>query len=67
MAFVMAVVQACKHETDELPTDLELPLRASGAEADVWYQFSDALLTRLSGSGHAQALLRTCFNEIAFP
>ncbi|MFZ1695137.1 MAG: hypothetical protein WAT74_18220 [Flavobacteriales bacterium] len=62
---IIVALQACKHETDESPTDLELLLRARGTEADVWYKFSEALLPRTSGSGHAETFLRTRFNDIA--
>ncbi|MBK9148334.1 MAG: hypothetical protein IPM12_11040 [Flavobacteriales bacterium] len=65
IAAALAVLHACKHEADASPTDLELLARASGMEADVWYKFSDALLPRTSGSGHAEAFLRTRFNDIA--
>jgi hypothetical protein len=62
---LVAVLQACKHESNDSPTDLELLTRARSSEAGVWYKFSNVLLPRSSGSGHSEALLRTRFNAVA--
>ncbi|MBK7946161.1 MAG: cytochrome P460 family protein [Flavobacteriales bacterium] len=61
----LAALHACKHESDDSPTDLELLNRSRGPEAAVWYKFSNALLPRSSGSGHFESLLRTRFNSVA--
>jgi hypothetical protein len=56
---------ACKHEETEDPIDADLLELAMDDVDYTWYKESDALLPRSSGSGHAQALLRTRFNTIA--
>lgn len=61
----LAALHACKHESVESPTDLELFNRARGPEAAVWYKFSNTLLPRSGGSGHSESLLRTRFNSVA--
>lgn len=51
-------------ETDDT-SDAELLELAMDDAGFTWYNESDGLLPRSSGSGHAQAFLRTRFNSIA--
>lgn len=59
------MVAGCRHEDTEDPSDGELLEIATKTEGYTWYKESDALLPKSSGSGHAQAQLRTRFNSIA--
>jgi len=67
LAFLItcAGLAACTHEDTEDPADAELLELAMDNEGYTWYKESDALLPSSSGSGHAQALLRTRFNTLA--
>ncbi|MBK8497265.1 MAG: hypothetical protein IPL52_00260 [Flavobacteriales bacterium] len=59
------LIAGCAHEPDGIAVDGELLERARSTEANVWYAFSDTLLARSIGSGHAAPYLRTRYNSTA--
>jgi hypothetical protein len=64
MLGVLVFVQSCGK--DELEsTDLELYNMALETDGFVWFNNSDALLPKSSGTGHSHDYLRTRYNAIA--
>lgn len=61
----MLAMIGCQHKETDDTSDAELLELAMDDAGFTWYNESDGLLPRSSGSGHAQAFLRTRFNSIA--
>jgi hypothetical protein len=64
----LAVLTACSKDDDSSSsgtTDQELFDLAKSASGFTWFENSDALLPKSSGTGHAQPLLRTRYNATA--
>jgi len=56
---------SCDKEDEVNKTDKELYEMAIATEGFVWYNNSEALLGRSSGSGHTAPFLRTRYNSVA--
>lgn len=61
----MLALSSCKKDKVENATDTELLEMARETNGFVWFESSDSLLNKSSGSGHPQAFLRTRYNSIA--
>lgn len=63
--FSSLLLYSCK--SDQVPdaTDATLLKLAKNTSGFVWYNLTDTLLPRSSGSGHGQPFLRTRYNAIA--
>lgn len=62
---IMVFIASCKKEETASGTDKELYDMAVVTSGFTWFEHSDALLPKSSGTGHSQPWLRTRFNATA--
>lgn len=66
--FLLAFLYSCsKEKTPVIENDIDTQLFEMSVSTDSfsWYYLKDSLLTKSSGSGHAEGYLKTRYNQIA--
>ena len=62
---IIWTINSCNKEKDATGTDKELYDMAKATSSFTWFNNSSSLLSKSSGSGHDQPLLRTRYNSVA--
>ena len=61
----LLLILSCKHDNVEGRLETEIYNKAKSTDGFVWFKYSNIPLSKSSGSGHEQPLLKTRYNDIA--